>query len=163
MTDVAGFVDQTGREKTTLPPYCYSCYIITSSTNRIIARGRLVVNLWHDLCDWALQSCRCSQALNRRSVDHRVAFLFNIASMFQYRCAQPHPIMSVRPIICDSRLIRVLCPLKQSTRHFATAVNPPPPIFQASPSPGPSSIDNDQIARLASKPLHSLTLADLVR
>ena len=75
----------------------------------------------------------------------------------------PTHIMAVRHTILDSRLIRVLCPLKQPKRHLKTTTSPPPPNLQPSSSLGSASIDNDQVARLASKPLHPLSLADLVR
>lgn len=72
--------------------------------------------------------------------------------------------MLTKPVILDSRLIRVICPLKQQIRHLATTrsrVSEQQPPW--SYPPASVSIDNDQVARLASKPLHSLTLADLVQ
>ena len=72
-------------------------------------------------------------------------------------------IMPARPAILDSRLIRVICPLKQRSRCLATAAHQLPRNQPWSHSPASTSIDNDQVARLASRPLHPLTLADLVR
>ncbi|KAL9077187.1 MAG: hypothetical protein Q9161_000453 [Pseudevernia consocians] len=71
--------------------------------------------------------------------------------------------MPARPAILDSRLIRVICPLKQRSRCLAAAAHQLPRNQPWSHSPASTSIDNDQVARLASRPLHPLTLADLVR
>ncbi len=67
-----------------------------------------------------------------------------------------------RPPTIDSRLIRLLCPRSRTQSRCLTSTarrsaNPP----WSEPSSGANI--NDQVARLASKPLHSLALADLVR
>ncbi|KAM0798126.1 branched-chain alpha-ketoacid dehydrogenase kinase [Usnea florida] len=77
----------------------------------------------------------------------------------------PMPGTPARPAILDSRFIRLICPLKQQSRCLATATHPftLPRNQPWSHPPSSISIDNDQVARLASLPLHSLALADLVR
>ncbi|KAL9126697.1 MAG: hypothetical protein Q9217_004294 [Psora testacea] len=70
---------------------------------------------------------------------------------------------STSSIVLKSRRIRIICPQK-CLRGYATASTRP----QAGSNPRPhipttTDIDNDQVARLAAKPLHPLTLADLVR
>ncbi|KAK4691150.1 hypothetical protein P7C71_g5790, partial [Lecanoromycetidae sp. Uapishka_2] len=70
--------------------------------------------------------------------------------------------MSARPLILDSRLIRVICPLKQRSRHLSSAFSQTSESQPWSYPPATVNIDNDQVARLASKPLHPLALADLV-
>ena len=53
---------------------------------------------------------------------------------------------------------------KKTARALATTVSDVSSLKPAwKPPAGPITIDNEQIARLASRPLHPLTLADLVR
>lgn len=74
------------------------------------------------------------------------------------------PAMPARPAILDPCLIRIVCPLKQRSRRLlATATHQLPRNQPWSHPPASTSIDNDQVARLASRPLHPLTLADLVQ
>ena len=73
------------------------------------------------------------------------------------------PTPSARPAILDSRIVRIICPLKPPSRRLTTATHRLPRNQPWSHPPASISIDNDQVARLASQPLHSLTLADLVR
>lgn len=70
-----------------------------------------------------------------------------------------NPRMAQRPSYLNSRYLRVLCPSKTSSRSYVTSTSIP----QSSHQPFQTSVCEDQIARLSSKPLHSLTLADLVR
>ena len=71
--------------------------------------------------------------------------------------------MASRPAVLDSRLLRILCPLRLRSKQFATATCHSIGNQQWGHPPASSSIDNDQVARLAARPLHPLTLADLVR
>ena len=71
--------------------------------------------------------------------------------------------MPARPAILDSSLIRIICPRKQRSRCFTTTSYQLPKNQPWSHPPSSISIDNDQVARLASQSLHHLTLADLVR
>lgn len=71
--------------------------------------------------------------------------------------------MSQRPLILQSQLLRVLCPLQSRSSSYVTQTNQANVRSQGSLQPTPISISDDQIAQLASTPLHSLTLADLVR
>lgn len=71
--------------------------------------------------------------------------------------------MPSRPAALNSHLIRVLCPIKQSARHLVTTAPQTPGQRPWSYPPASVNIDNDQVARLASKTLHPLSLADLVR
>ena len=73
------------------------------------------------------------------------------------------PTPSARPAILDSNILRIICPLKRPSRPLTTATHQLPRNQPWSHPPASISIDNDQVARLASQPLHSLTLADLVR
>ena len=60
-------------------------------------------------------------------------------------------------------MLRIICPLRRRSRHLASITDQS--TFQRpwSHPPASDNIDNDQVARLASRPLHPLTLADLVR
>ncbi|MCJ1408516.1 hypothetical protein MMC19_002591 [Ptychographa xylographoides] len=71
--------------------------------------------------------------------------------------------MSQRPLLLQSRLLRDLCPLHRHSRFLATShsITPPPRAWSLPPTS--PDIADDQVARLAAKSLHNLTLADLVR
>ncbi len=71
--------------------------------------------------------------------------------------------MPTRLGIPDTRCVRRLSLLKQPARRLATAQIQADGHRPWSYPPASVSIDNDQVARLASKPLHHLTLADLVQ
>ena len=67
--------------------------------------------------------------------------------------------MAHRPLVLQSKFVRTLCPLKQKSKKYATQTS----VRQQRSQPSPFSVSDDQIAQLSSQPLHSLTLADLVR
>ena len=67
------------------------------------------------------------------------------------------PTPSARPAILDSRILRIICPLKRLSRCLTTATHQLPKNQPWSHPPASISIDNDHVARLASQPLHSLT------
>ena len=71
--------------------------------------------------------------------------------------------MASRPAILDSRILRVICPLQRRSRHLVNVADQSTVQRPWSHPPASVNIDNDQVARLASRPLHPLTLADLVR
>ena len=71
--------------------------------------------------------------------------------------------MASRPAILDSRILRVICPLQRRSRHLVNVADQSTIQRPWSHPPASVNIDNDQVARLASRPLHPLTLADLVR
>ena len=71
--------------------------------------------------------------------------------------------MASRPAILDSRILRAICPLQRRSRHLVSVTNQSTLERPWSHPPASVNIDNDQVARLASRPLHPLTLADLVR
>ncbi|MCJ1478087.1 hypothetical protein MMC13_006762 [Lambiella insularis] len=72
--------------------------------------------------------------------------------------------MAQRPLLIQSRYVRELCPLRRRARRFAISGSPSPssPAW-AVPSTSSADIADDQVAALAAKPLHLLTLSDLVR
>ncbi|KAI9798492.1 MAG: hypothetical protein M1833_004759 [Piccolia ochrophora] len=67
---------------------------------------------------------------------------------------------SVAQLTRIQRTRRVTWPVTQSRRHLTTAEPSRPPW---SHPPNSANIADDEVSRLASKPLHPLTLADLVR
>ncbi|MCJ1249469.1 hypothetical protein MMC30_006693 [Trapelia coarctata] len=72
--------------------------------------------------------------------------------------------MAQRPIIIQSRFLRDLCPPQRRTRSFASFSPTATSTTRAwSLPPTAPDIADDQVARLAHKPLHNLTLSDLVR
>lgn len=72
--------------------------------------------------------------------------------------------MAQRPALLQSRLLRTLCPVKTSSRHYVIFPEPEAKSNQPWPhQPTAINFSDDQVVRLASKPLHSLSLADLVR
>ncbi|MCJ1264254.1 hypothetical protein MMC22_004125 [Lobaria immixta] len=71
--------------------------------------------------------------------------------------------MAHRPAILQSRLLCALCPIKQSLRHYVVSPLDPKSNQPWPHQPAAINFSDDQVARLASKPLHSLSLADLVR
>lgn len=72
--------------------------------------------------------------------------------------------MAQRPLILESRLLRALCPLKPRLNHsYSISKSRLPPSQPWPHYPASANVNDDQVARLAAKPLHPLTLADLVR
>ena len=72
--------------------------------------------------------------------------------------------MAQWPAILDTRLIRLVCPPRKGKQLSIAARRRAAIGLQHYPQPPTSSIvDHDRIAELAAKPIHSLTLADLVR
>ncbi|KAI9763716.1 MAG: hypothetical protein M1835_007743 [Candelina submexicana] len=69
---------------------------------------------------------------------------------------------STRPRILDASYLRLLWPIKRSQRRHATSFTSPSTQRWSQP-PTSANIADDEVARLAAKPLHALTLADLVR
>ena len=73
-------------------------------------------------------------------------------------------LMALRPVVIDTPLVRLCNQLSRHSKYATTsrtgiATDTP---FQAHP-PTIGAVDPNQIAQLAAKPLHPLTLADLVR
>ena len=71
--------------------------------------------------------------------------------------------MAARPAILDSRFLRVICPLKRRSRLLVTATSLGTGQRPWSHPPASVNIDDDQVAHLASKSMHPLALADLVK
>ncbi|KAL9121063.1 MAG: hypothetical protein Q9187_002378 [Circinaria calcarea] len=70
--------------------------------------------------------------------------------------------MAHKPVALQSQYIRLLCPLKKRARFLATSASSPAPREWSHP-PTSANIADDTVARLAARPLHPLTLSDLVR
>lgn len=92
------------------------------------------------------------------AVDHR-----GVPNRWKNTSILVNDTMKMKLNLFDPRMVRLISPLKRRARPFATATTSGPPGSQWTPSPVPATIDNDYVARLASKPLHPLILADLVR
>jgi hypothetical protein len=75
--------------------------------------------------------------------------------------------MAQRPLILQSRYLRDLCPPRRSSKPISYSTITPSSANHPSQSWSlptiSSTVADDQVARLASKPLHNLTLSDLVR
>ena len=71
--------------------------------------------------------------------------------------------MHARPLTLGPRFVRAGRLFKLLSRGLTSATSPSSGHRPWSYPPASVSIDNDQVAKLASKPLHSLTLADLVQ
>ncbi|MCJ1357816.1 MAG: hypothetical protein MMC33_007812 [Icmadophila ericetorum] len=71
--------------------------------------------------------------------------------------------MAQRPVALQSQYIRLLCPLKRSQRRTVVSDAASLTSREWSNPPISSNATDDSIARLAAKPMHPLTLSDLVK
>ncbi|MCJ1426465.1 hypothetical protein MMC29_004368 [Sticta canariensis] len=71
--------------------------------------------------------------------------------------------MAQRPAVLQSRLLRARCSFKTFLRCYVISSTEIKPNQPRPHQPTAIDISDDRVARLASKPLHSLSLADLVR